>query len=163
MRMRNGPPFINFQSSGLTEAARTFIKTSLSLGTGFSKSLIWITSGGPIWYRRRLSWADVQVYDVTVAFEFIVPRLRGIQRLRKSCRSTGQWQQGAYNAATDHMLFRCGQDALVEVREHLRPGFLVPILRFLIRKARMRETDQSATRLRVSSTVTTARHPWLRR
>src|SRR3984893_14210945 len=34
-RTRYGPPVIVFQSSGLTEAARTFIKTSLSLGTGF--------------------------------------------------------------------------------------------------------------------------------
>ncbi len=33
---------------------------------------------------------------------------------------------------------------LVEVREHLRPSFFVPILRLLIRKACMRETEQCA-------------------
>ncbi len=50
MRKLCGLPFLKPTSSGLTEAARTFIKTSLSLGSGFSTSLIWTTSGGP--YRR---------------------------------------------------------------------------------------------------------------
>ena len=47
MRPLYGLPFIKPPSSGLTEAARTFIRTSLSLGTGFSRSLIGTTSGGP--------------------------------------------------------------------------------------------------------------------
>src|SRR5215470_3175382 len=34
VRMMYGPPDITFQSSGLTEAARTLTKTSFSLGTG---------------------------------------------------------------------------------------------------------------------------------
>jgi hypothetical protein len=40
MRKLCGLPFIKPASSGLTEAARTFIKTSLSLGTGLSTSSI---------------------------------------------------------------------------------------------------------------------------
>src|SRR5215813_10743801 len=47
MRTMYGIPRIKCQSTGLTEAAQTFINTSLSLGTGFSTSSIWTTSGGP--------------------------------------------------------------------------------------------------------------------
>ena len=34
----NGAPLIQYKSTGLTDAAQTLIKTSLSLGTGFSAS-----------------------------------------------------------------------------------------------------------------------------
>jgi len=46
-RRMYGVPLTKCQSSGLTEAARTLIKTSLSLGTGFATSVIWTTSGAP--------------------------------------------------------------------------------------------------------------------
>src|SRR5580698_280884 len=47
MRTGYGSPLIKCQSYGLTAAARTLIRTSSSLGTGFSTSAIWTTSGGP--------------------------------------------------------------------------------------------------------------------
>src|SRR5262249_30019301 len=47
-RAMYGRPFMRPPSSGLTEAARTLIRTSLSPGTGLSTSAIWTTtSGGP--------------------------------------------------------------------------------------------------------------------
>jgi hypothetical protein len=46
-RRMNGSPFINFQSRGLTEAARTFIRTSLSAGVGLSISSNLRISGEP--------------------------------------------------------------------------------------------------------------------
>src|ERR1700728_2836426 len=44
---RNGSPFLIRQSAAQTVVAWMRTKTSLSLGTGFSTSLIWRTSGGP--------------------------------------------------------------------------------------------------------------------
>src|SRR5271166_2048619 len=56
-RTTYGLPLIKCQSRGLTEVARILIRTSSSLGEGFSMSLISTTSVLHIWYRRRLSSA----------------------------------------------------------------------------------------------------------
>jgi hypothetical protein len=45
--MRNGSAFLSLQSAAQTVAAWIRTRTSLSLGTGFSTSSIWRTSGGP--------------------------------------------------------------------------------------------------------------------
>src|SRR5205814_4749778 len=47
IRRRGSGPRMRCPSTGLSEAARTLIRTSLSAGTGFSTSAIWTTSGGP--------------------------------------------------------------------------------------------------------------------
>src|ERR1035438_5364851 len=51
MRTRYGTPLMKCQSSGLTEAARTFIRTSSSPATGFSISSHWRTAGAPYWWK----------------------------------------------------------------------------------------------------------------
>src|SRR6267378_3377011 len=67
----HGAPLMWNKSRGFTDAAQSFIKTSLSLGVGFSTSVNCSTSGGP-YCVRTIAFIEVLTASACVGFCCVV-------------------------------------------------------------------------------------------